>query len=101
MVSNLFVLAPVLLPITQPRIALRALKVLSLFIFGDKDTLVPVDPSVAIIRGTLTQAGHHAFKIVVFPGADHGIFVSSADGGRAPAPGYLDTIEAWLSKTLG
>jgi len=84
----------------DPRIALRALSVPALFIFGDRDALVPVEPSVAIIRQTLTDAGHHAFSIVVFPGADHGLFVTAAEGGRTLAPGYLDTIEKWLRTTL-
>ena len=84
----------------DPRIALRALSVPALFIFGDRDALVPVEPSVAIIRQTLTDAGHRAFSIVVFPGADHGMFVSAAEGGRTLAPGYLDAIEGWLRTTL-
>lgn len=85
----------------DPRIALRALTVPALFVFGDKDALVPVEPSVAIIRQTLTDAGHHAFSIVVFPGADHGIQMTSAAAGGVFAAGYLDTIDAWLRKTLG
>ena len=84
----------------DPTIALRALTVPALFIFGDKDTLVPVGQSVAIVRETLTRAGHHAFSIVVFPGADHGIFVASDDERRALAAGHLDTMAAWLRKTL-
>ena len=84
----------------DPRIALRALSVPALFIFGDRDALVPVEPSVAIIRQTLTDAGHRAFSIVVFPGADHGMFVTAAEGGRTLAPGYLDAIKGWLRTTL-
>jgi len=83
----------------DPTVALRSLAVPALFIFGEKDALVPVERSVAIIRRTLTNAGHRAFSIVVFPGADHRISVSS-DGGRILAPGYLDTIENWLRRTL-
>ncbi len=84
----------------DPRIALRALSVPALFIFGDRDALVPVERSVAIIRQTLTDAGHRAFSIVVFPGADHGMFVTAAEGGRTLVPGYLDAIEGWLRTTL-
>ncbi len=84
----------------DPRIALRALSVPALFIFGDRDALVPVEPSVAIIRQTLTDAGHRAFSIVVFPGADHGMFVTAAEGGRTLVPGYLDAIEGWLRTKL-
>ena len=59
-----------------------------------------VEPSVAIIRDTLTSAGHHAFSIVVFPDANHGLFVTSADGRETLAAGYLDAIDDWLRKTL-
>jgi pimeloyl-ACP methyl ester carboxylesterase len=84
----------------DPKVALRALSVPALFIFGGKDQVVPVEPSVAIIRETLTNAGHHAFSIVVFPDADHGLSVTSADGRGTLAGGYLDAIDEWLRKTL-
>jgi len=84
----------------DPTIALRGLKVPALFIFGGKDELVPVEPSVAIIRQTLTDAGDRAFSIVVFPGADHVMTVRSAEGGRTLAAGYLSTIEDWLRKNV-
>jgi dienelactone hydrolase len=84
----------------DPTIALRGLKVPALFIFGDKDELVPVEPSVAIIRQTLTDAGDRAFSIVVFPGADHVMTVPSVEGSRTFAAGYLDAIEGWLRKNV-
>jgi len=84
----------------DPRIALRALSVPALFVFGDRDALVPVDRSVSIIRETMTHPGHPPFAIVVFPGADHGIFVKTAEGRRALAPGYLDTVADWLRRTV-
>jgi dienelactone hydrolase len=84
----------------DPTIALRALTVPALFVFGDQDALVPVARSVTTIRETLTAANHRAFEIVVFPGADHGIRVRAGDGGRAFASGYLDTMERWLRQTL-
>ena len=83
----------------DPTIALRALFVPALFIFGDQDRLVPVARSVEIIRDTLTHARHRAFDIVVFPGADHGIRIPP-DGG-AQAPQYFETMATWLRKTLG
>jgi pimeloyl-ACP methyl ester carboxylesterase len=85
----------------DPRIALRALTVPSLFVFGDRDELVPVDLSVSIIRQTMTHPGHPAFSIVVFPGADHVLLVATSGGGRTLAPGYLDTVADWLRRTLG
>lgn len=84
----------------DPKIALRALTVPSLFVFGDQDALVPVDLSVSIIRQTMTYAGHPPFSIVVFPGADHTISLAAADGRRTLAPGYLDAISEWLRRML-
>ena len=83
----------------DPRIALRALTVPSLFVFGDSDELVPVDLSVSIIRQTMTYPGHPPFSIVRFPGADHVISVAASGGSRTLAPGYLDTVADWLRRT--
>jgi uncharacterized protein len=85
----------------DPTVALRALSVPALFIFGDQDRLVPVARSVEIIRDTLTRAGHRAFEIVVFPGADHGIRIPAGNGMSPQAPQYFETMATWLRKTLG
>ncbi len=84
----------------DPTSALRALRVPALFVFGDADTLVPVDQSVRVIRDTLTAAGQRAFSIVVVPGADHGLFVTGPDGRRRRADAYLDAMAAWLRETV-
>jgi pimeloyl-ACP methyl ester carboxylesterase len=84
----------------DPKIALRALTVPSIFVFGDHDALVPVNLSVSIIRQTMTYPGHPAFSIVIFPGADHAISQAAADGRRTLAPGYLDAVAQWLRRTL-
>jgi dienelactone hydrolase len=79
----------------DPRIALRKLTVPVLFVFGDKDQLVPVQTSIDIIRRTLTESGHRDFTIKTFPGADHGIRLESFDGRGQFAPGYLQTMSDW------
>lgn len=76
----------------DPTIALRKLSVPALFIFGDRDWLVPVARSVDVIRRTLAESGHKDFTIRVFEGADHGIQV-----GSGPAPGYLELMKTWLA----
>jgi pimeloyl-ACP methyl ester carboxylesterase len=80
----------------DPTVALSRLSVPALFLFGEKDELVPVAKSVEIVKAALTQSGHRDFTIRVFPGADHGIRVSAPDGTRQLAPGYLDTMRDWL-----
>ena len=82
----------------DPKEALRKLKVPALFVFGERDELVPVTESVDIIRQTLAASGHRDFTIKTFPNADHGIRVQSADGARTFAPGYLETVSEWLRK---
>jgi len=81
----------------DPRVALRKLTVPALFVFGDRDELVPVGESVDIIRHTLVESGVKDFAIKVFPNADHGIRVDG-DGGRQFATGYLATVRDWLRK---
>ncbi len=84
----------------DPTAALRRLSAPALFLFGEKDELVPVGKSVEIIRRTLTETHTCEFTIKVFPGADHGIYVASADGTRRFAPGYLDSIREWLLRKV-
>ena len=80
----------------DPVPALRKLAVPALFLFGDQDELVPVPKSVEIIRTALSEPPDRDFTIKVFPGADHGIYVTNAGGTRSYAPGYLDAIRDWL-----
>jgi pimeloyl-ACP methyl ester carboxylesterase len=84
----------------DPTIALRRLSVPALFLFGERDELVPVAKSVEIIRGVLIQSGHPDFTIRTFPEADHGIRVTAPDGTTRLAPGYLDTMRDWLRRRV-
>lgn len=56
--------------------------------------------SVSIIESTWRDSGHQRGKIKVFPAADHAIRVVQSDGRRTYAPGYLETMEDWLRRTL-
>ena len=78
----------------DPRIALRKLTVPALFLFGERDELVPVEKSAGMIRQTLTESGHRNFIIRTFPNADHGIRLDAP--GRPFAPGYLEAMSQWL-----
>jgi pimeloyl-ACP methyl ester carboxylesterase len=86
-----------------------------LAVFGDKDTLTPVERSLTILRRGLEKAGNPDVTIKIFPNADHDI-VSSRTGGRKEkrersrglpqgagpefAPGYLKTMTDWLNERL-
>ena len=63
-----------------------------LAIFGEKDTSIPVDKSVALYKLYLSEAGNEAITIKVFPNAGHAIRI-----GEAFAPGYFELMLNWLS----
>jgi pimeloyl-ACP methyl ester carboxylesterase len=80
-----------------------------LVIYGALDRSAPAAESVRIIERRLRKAGNRDVTVKVFPGADHGLRITTTGGpkearGRAGkkgprrdfAPGYLDTMTAWL-----
>lgn len=83
--------------IYDPVPALQALRVPALFLFGDKDRLIPVPESVAIIRRVQTEDQRHDFTIREFPNDDHGMYLTTNDGNGGVDPKYLKTMRDWLS----
>lgn len=63
-----------------------------LAIFGEKDTSIPVEKSIAIYKQYLGEAGNKAITIKVFPNASHAIRI-----GETFAPGYFELMSSWLS----
>jgi pimeloyl-ACP methyl ester carboxylesterase len=87
-----------------------------LAIYGAKDTSLPAEKSLPIIRRGLDVAGNRDVTIRVFPRADHGLRTSETGGpkearerskARRPgdatdfAPGYLDLMTGWLTERFG
>lgn len=64
-----------------------------LALFGENDTSIPVDKSIALYEKYLHEAGNEDVTIELFPEADHGIQVNGDF-----APGYFDTINNWLKR---
>ena len=62
-----------------------------LAIFGEADTSIPVEKSVALYKQYLREAGNQDVTIKVFPKASHTIKV-----GDDFASGYFNTINNWL-----
>ena len=62
-----------------------------LAIFGEDDTSVPVEKSVALYQQYLSEAGNKAVTIKVFPKANHTIRV-----GETFASGYFELMVDWL-----
>jgi uncharacterized protein len=76
---------------------LQALRVPALFLFGDKDQLIPVEKSVEVIRRVLTQSSHGDFTIRVFPNVDHGMHLITKGAEGPIDPEYLATMRTWLA----
>jgi pimeloyl-ACP methyl ester carboxylesterase len=81
----------------DPVPALRALRVPALFLFGDRDQLIPVDESVAVIQRVLAEDQHRDFTIRVFPNVDHRMQLATGDAMGSIDPQYLKTMHDWLS----
>ena len=77
--------------IVDPAEFLVRIHVPVLAIFGENDTLVPVEKSIVAYKKYLGEAGNQAFTYKVFANADHGIRI----GGRF-ADGYFDLMVNWL-----
>jgi dienelactone hydrolase len=81
----------------DPVLALRALKVPALFLFGDQDQLIPVKESIAVINRVLAEDGHHDFTIREFPNDDHGMRLTTGEASGEIDPEYLKTMQGWLA----
>ncbi len=79
-------------------------KVPVLALWGDRDTVVPVEKSREMIQSYLEKAGNKDLTIKVMPGVDHGNNVVS-DGGVWDFPRsnseYDRTMVEWLLKRVG
>jgi len=85
----------------DPVPALEKLRCPILAIFGADDVLVPTGDSVAAYEAAFARSGHQHHKIVVFPGADHGIRVPDRTTGQLRrAPGLFELIAVWLVDAL-
>ncbi len=76
-----------------------------LAIWGERDSLVPVNRSLRLIDQTLNQSGHTKHTLRVFPGALHGLAISD-NRKRLPdgtwetdwAPGYIELMVEWIKE---
>jgi pimeloyl-ACP methyl ester carboxylesterase len=79
----------------DPRPSLERLAVPALWLFGAADRVVPAAASVEALRRIEAQRGKH-WRIVVFPGAGHGLLDDPPTDRRA-AP----LAEAWIRGQVG
>jgi dienelactone hydrolase len=93
----------------DPASDLKKIKVPFLAMYGGSDYVVPPEENVKKLERYLTEAGNRDFKIVVFPGADHGLTIANQlrrIGNERPenfywqwrkrAPGMVETTVEWL-----
>ena len=81
----------------DPVSALRALRAPTLFLFGDRDQLIPVQESVIILRRVLGEDAHHDFTIREFANDDHEMRVVVGETRGEIDPDYLRTMREWLA----
>ena len=88
---------------------LKKIKVPFLALYGGSDYVVPPEENVKKLERYLAEAGNRDFKVVVFPGADHGLTIPSQlrrVGDERPdkyywlwrkrVPGVVETTIEWL-----
>ncbi len=95
----------------DPAADLKKIKVPFLAMYGGADYVVPPEENVKKLERYLTEAGNHDFKIIVYPGADHGLNINpqtrtAGSGGgqisywqfRKKAPAMIETTIEWLMR---
>lgn len=80
----------------DPVVALRALRVPALFLFGDRDQLIPVQESVNVLQRVLGEDSHHDFTIREFANDDHEMRLDVGEKRGEIDPDYLRTMREWL-----
>lgn len=86
----------------DPLPELAKVKAPMLSIYGDRDSFVPVQRSVQLLRQVTQQSGNERVQITVLPRAAHGLWEGDADGANGAArtrgfhPDYFPTLDRWL-----
>jgi hypothetical protein len=85
----------------DPQSIIRQLDIPVLWLYGDEDKSVDTPVCIGILED-IAKEGDYEFTIRSFQEADHGITVPVEPGAIVPkrlaAPGYWDTIAAWLDQ---
>ncbi|MEZ4652554.1 MAG: alpha/beta hydrolase [Candidatus Eisenbacteria bacterium] len=83
----------------EPAPVLASVRVPMLAVFGEKDTVVPIDRSEAAMRDGFRKSGNRDLTVLHVQNADHGLRVPQADGTLALAEGYPDAVVDWVVTT--
>ncbi len=76
-------------------------KIPTLLIYGDKDEITPVKPSVDRIESALKKAGNKRFTVIIMQNAIHYFAQVKKEGDlwTQNTPGYLENIYNWIHVT--
>jgi pimeloyl-ACP methyl ester carboxylesterase len=89
----------------EPLPVWEGLRVPSLFVWGDKDTVVPVEKGREIIESARRRSGTLDYAIKVFPNVTHTLIISRPRGAGWDFPrvasDYLDATADWLAARVG
>ncbi|HWW74194.1 MAG TPA: alpha/beta fold hydrolase, partial [Pyrinomonadaceae bacterium] len=89
----------------EPLPVWKSLRVPVLFIWGDRDTVVPVGKGRAIIEAAQRDSGNRDYTIKVVPNVTHGLTIFRPQGAGWDFPrvasDYLDATADWLAARVG
>jgi pimeloyl-ACP methyl ester carboxylesterase len=87
----------------QPAVALSAVRLPILAVFGDRDINVPAEASAAAMRRLLAELGLTGSRVEVFAGADHELRLAKSGNPELDwpyssgyPPGYLRLLGEWV-----
>lgn len=88
----------------NPAVYWQKVSVPALLIYGERDILVPVGPSIANIERALQGGGNRDYTILILPRASHGLSVNPELGQPFEwwhmASGYPDLLTAWINQRM-
>ena len=90
----------------DPVIALEKLNIPILVMWGDKDTFLPVEESIAVFKQAMSKAGNKNYVIKVYPNCNHSLLESEtgspSTGGKEKdfAAGMWKMKTDWLLKQV-
>ena len=76
-------------------------KIPTLLLYGEKDEITPVNPSVDRIKSALKKAGNKRYTVIIIPNAIHYFAQVKKEGDlwTQNTPGYFENIYNWIHIT--
>lgn len=88
----------------NPAVYWRRVSVPVLLVYGERDILVPVGPSIANIERALQNGRNKDYTILILPRASHGLSINPEPGQPFEwwhmASGFPDLLTAWINQRM-